>query len=76
LSDEAKGIFLINSMKGLSVPIVFNVERAVAIAVDDKIVPLTAVDSRHRSDLTSIQDGCSFRCPVSSFLAILCSGRT
>jgi hypothetical protein len=47
LSYEAKGIFLINSMKGLSVPIVFNVERAVATAVDDKIAPLTGVDSRH-----------------------------
>jgi hypothetical protein len=63
-------------MKGLSVPIVFNVERAVAITVDDKIAPLKAVDSRHRSDLTSIQDGCSFRRLVSSFLAIHCKGRT
>jgi hypothetical protein len=31
-------------MKGVPVPIVFNVERAVAITVDDKIAPLTAVD--------------------------------
>jgi hypothetical protein len=63
-------------MKGLSVPVVFNIKRAVAITAGDKIAPLTAVDTRHRSDLTSIQDGCSFRCLVSSFLAILYNERT
>jgi hypothetical protein len=45
-------------------------ERAVASTVDHKIAPLTAADSRRRSDLTSIQNSSSFRCHVSSFLAI------